>query len=81
LVILVVGGLVFIHTHGSPVLPVAESHPAGAWMKAVLLLIFAYGGFEAALIPAGEVKNPTRDAPVALMSALVIVTTVYSWCR
>jgi APA family basic amino acid/polyamine antiporter len=77
LVILVVGGLVFIRVHGSPVPPVAESHPPGAWIHAVLLLIFAYGGFEAALIPAGEVKNPTRDAPVALMSALVIVTTVY----
>lgn len=77
LVILVVGGLVFIHIHGSPVHPVAESHPAGAWVNAALLLIFAYGGFEASLIPAGEVKNPTRDAPVVLMSALVIVTTVY----
>ncbi len=78
LVIFVVGGLLFIYVHGSPVPPVAESHPAGAWMNAVLLLIFVYGGFEAALIPAGEVKNPTRDAPVALMAALVIVTTVYS---
>lgn len=47
-------------------------------MNAVLLLIFAYAGFEAALIPAGEVKNPARDAPLALMAALVIVTTVYS---
>ena len=78
LVILVVGGLVFIHIHGSPVSPVAESHPAGAWMNAVLLLIFAYAGFEAALIPAGEVTNPARDTPVALMAALVVVTTVYS---
>jgi APA family basic amino acid/polyamine antiporter len=76
--ILVVSGLVFIHIHGSPVPRVAESHPAGAWMNAVLLLIFAYAGFEAALIPAGEVKNPARDAPLALMAALVIVTTVYS---
>ncbi len=57
LVIFVVGGLLFIYVHGSPVPPVAESHPAGAWMNAVLLLIFVYGGFEAALIPAGEVKN------------------------
>ena len=78
LVIFVVGGLLFIHVHGSPVPPVAESHSAGAWMNAVLLLIFAYVGFEAALIPAGEVKNPARDAPAALMAALVIVTTVYS---
>ena len=46
-------------------------------MNAVLLLMFAYGGFDAALIPAGEVKNPARDAPVVLMAALVIVTTVY----
>jgi APA family basic amino acid/polyamine antiporter len=76
--ILMVGGLVFIHIHGSPVLQVAESHPAGAWMNAVLLLIFAHAGFEAALIPSGEVKNPARDAPVALIAALVIVTTVYS---
>jgi APA family basic amino acid/polyamine antiporter len=77
LVIFVVGGLLFIYVHGSPVPPVAESHPAGAWMNAVLLLVFAYGGFEAALIPAGEVKNPARNAPAALMAALIIVTTVY----
>jgi APA family basic amino acid/polyamine antiporter len=77
LVILVVGGLLFIHVHGSPVPPVAESHPAGAWFDAISLLVFAYGGFEGALIPAGEVKNPARDAPVALMAALVIVTTVF----
>jgi APA family basic amino acid/polyamine antiporter len=77
LLILVVGGFLFIFVNGSPVPPVAESHPVGAWMNAVLLLIFAYGGFEAALIPAGEVKNPARDAPVALMAALVTVTIVY----
>src|ERR1700736_2537597 len=77
LVIFVVGGLLFIHVHGSPVPIVAESHPAGAWMNAVLLVMFAYGGFEAALIPAGEAKNPARDAPVALIAALVIVTAVY----
>jgi APA family basic amino acid/polyamine antiporter len=77
LLILVVGGFLFIYVNGSPVPPVPESHPASAWMNAVLLITFAYGGFEAALIPAGEVKNPARDAPVALMAALVTVTIVY----
>ena len=77
LVIFVVGGLLFIHVHGSPVPTAAESHPAGAWMNAVLLVMFAYGGFEAALIPAGEAKNPAGDAPVALVAALVMVTAVY----
>jgi amino acid transporter len=77
LLILVVGGFLYFQVKGSPVPPVTESHPASAWTNAVLLLIFAYGGFEAALIPAGEVKNPTRDAPVALAAALVTVTIVY----
>ena len=45
---------------------------------AVLLLTLAYVGFETALIPAGEVENPASDAPVALMAALVIVTTTPS---
>ncbi len=77
LVILVVGGLLFMYRHGSPIPPLAVSHPIGAWMSAVLLLVFAYSGFEAALIPAGEVKHPARDAPVSLLAALVGVTTVY----
>jgi APA family basic amino acid/polyamine antiporter len=77
LAILVVGGLIAIHIHGSPVPPLAESHSTGTWVKAVLLLIFAYGGFEAALIPAAEFRNPARDAPVALMAALVMVTIIY----
>ena len=28
------------------------------WTQAILLLMFAYGGFEAPLIPAGEARNP-----------------------
>mgnify|MGYP006170788735 CR=1 FL=1 len=28
-------------------------------------LVFAFGGFESALIPAAETKNPRRDAPFA----------------
>ncbi|HVR71574.1 MAG TPA: APC family permease [Vicinamibacteria bacterium] len=47
------------------------------WTQAVLLLVFAYGGFEAALIPAGEVRDPRRDAAFSLLVALAIVTAVY----
>ena len=31
------------------------------WTQAILLLMFAYGGFEAPLIPAGEARSPRRD--------------------
>ena len=50
----------------------------GQWMKAVLLLVFAYGGFETALAPMSEAKNPRRDAPFALFTALLACTAIYA---
>lgn len=47
------------------------------WTQAVLLLVFAYGGFEAPLIPAGEARDPRRDSGFALLSAMAVVTGVY----
>jgi basic amino acid/polyamine antiporter, APA family len=56
--------------------PVAQS--AGGWLSAMLLLLFAYGGYEAALNPMGEARNPQRDVAFALFAALIIVTVLYS---
>jgi amino acid transporter len=50
----------------------------GDWFEAVLLLMFAYGGFEAAVMPMGEAKDPRRDAPFALFTALVTTTVIYT---
>lgn len=47
------------------------------WTQAVLLLVFAYGGFEAPLIPAGEARDPRRDSAFALLVAMALVTAVY----
>src|SRR5690606_29504621 len=44
---------------------------------AVLLVIYAYVGFESGLVPGGGAKNPQRDMPRALVLALLIATTVY----
>jgi amino acid transporter len=44
----------------------------------MLLLVFAYGGFETALAPMSEAKNPRRDAPFALFTALVVCTVLYA---
>lgn len=48
-----------------------------SFSAAVLLLIYAYVGFEAAVIPAGESKDPKRDLPFALFVALGICTVLY----
>ena len=44
---------------------------------AVILLIFAFVGIEVALIPSGEVKNPTRTVPRSAYLALIITTIIY----
>ncbi len=57
---------------------VAAAPPSSAWMKAIVLLIFAYGGFESALAPMSEAKNPGRDAAFALFVALIACTAIYA---
>ena len=46
--------------------------------QAVLLLVYAYGGFEGALFVGGESTNPRRDTPIALLLALAAVTVIYT---
>ncbi len=48
------------------------------WLEAIVLLVFAYGGFDAPLIPAGEAKSPRRDTAFALLVALGVIATVYA---
>lgn len=49
----------------------------GATGEAVLLLMFAFGGYELCTIPAGEARSPRRDVPVALLTTIGIVCLVY----
>src|SRR5882762_1236263 len=77
LLFFVAGGLFFIGLHGSPVPVTSQSHPTGTWLKTVLLLIYAFTGFEAALIPTGELKNPRLDIPKAILFSLPLIAMVY----
>ena len=70
-------GTLFASGHAEPPV-VSEGASAGGWLEVMLLLVFAYGGFEAALLPLGEAKNPRRDAPVALFAALGICALIYT---
>ena len=47
------------------------------WTRAILLLMFAYGGFEAPLIAAGEARDPRRDSAFALVMALFVISSFY----
>lgn len=48
-----------------------------AWTSAFIVLLFTFGGFDMALIPAGECKDTRRDLPFALFTGLAVITTVY----
>lgn len=73
----VAGTIYLIATHR--VIPQAHmSTVPNAWERAIVLLVFAYGGFEAALVSAGEAKNPRRDMPFGLFAALVTCAVIYA---
>lgn len=48
-----------------------------SFSSAVLVLIYAFVGFEVAVIPAGEMKDPQKNLPFALFVALGVVAAVY----
>src|SRR5881398_1361786 len=74
LLLFICAGIFFIH-------PANLTWTAWPGSKAlgdsVILLIFAFVGIEVALIPSGEVKNPSRTVPRAAYLALVITTSIY----
>lgn len=49
----------------------------GSFSKATLLLVFAYMGFEGAVIPSGEMRDPQRHLPFSLVVGTVIVAVLY----
>jgi basic amino acid/polyamine antiporter, APA family len=77
LLMVVLAGAAF--TIVRPASSVAIPPPAaGAWFKAIALLFFYYGGFESALAPMSEAKNPRRDSVFALFGALLVCATIYA---
>ncbi len=45
--------------------------------ETILVLLYAYVGFEGAVVPAGEARNPRRDIPRALVQSVMAVSVLY----
>jgi amino acid transporter len=43
----------------------------------MLVLLYAYVGFEGAVVPAGEARNPRHDIPRALVTSVVAIAVLY----
>jgi APA family basic amino acid/polyamine antiporter len=48
-----------------------------SFSSTVLLLVFAFGGFESVLVNSGEVKDPGKNLPFALLLAALIIAIIY----
>jgi len=78
LTLFIAGGFLALALHPSVrVTPAAVPLTASNCFQAILLMVYAYGGFEAALFASGEASDPRKDAPVALLIAIVTATLLY----
>ena len=75
--LLVFGVIGILTVRAWPAAP-ATLPPAADFSDAMLLGIFAFVGFEAALVAAGETRNPRRDVPFAVALSLLIVLILYA---
>jgi len=74
IIIFVAAGMFFLN----PAAYKFEALPeTGKFSQSVLLLVYAFTGFEMATIPAGEIRDPQRNLPRALLIALLVVAILY----
>jgi basic amino acid/polyamine antiporter, APA family len=77
--LLIVLGLARFNHHPQTLSIIEFTHPGiSAWLRALLLLIFAYSGFENTLVPSGEVKDPRKTLPFALATGLLVCAVLYA---
>jgi APA family basic amino acid/polyamine antiporter len=74
LVLLIVTGLFFLDLKA---FSFGSIPPPASFSSAMLLLAYAYTGFEIAVIPAAEMKDPRRDLPVAILTTIALVAVLY----
>jgi APA family basic amino acid/polyamine antiporter len=74
----VVAGLTALALHPAlRIVPQPVHATVGDWFDAVILMVYAYGGFESALAASGEARDPRRDIPAALFMAMAATTILY----
>ncbi len=74
IIIFIAAGLFFLNKGAYEFGPAPTT---GAFSQSVLLLVYAFTGFEMATIPAGEVRDPQRNLPRALLIAILVVAVLY----
>ncbi|MGZ4905015.1 MAG: APC family permease [Halobacteriota archaeon] len=80
LLLLIVAGFVYLVVHpGTAASNLVPFAPLGFtnFAPALIIIFWAYTGFELAVIPSGEVENPMKTLPKAMILGMAIVTVFY----
>src|SRR5207245_4245660 len=78
--LLVAVGLAVLATHSAQAAERVTPFAPLGWSglgSAVLLIFWAYAGYELAVLPASEVREPRRTLPLGLILGMAIATTFY----
>jgi APA family basic amino acid/polyamine antiporter len=76
LTLFVIAGLLVARSAGPPGPSVPLARP-NAWLLALVPVMFSYTGWNAAVYVAEEIRNPTRNVPLALALGTASVVTLY----
>lgn len=81
LFILAFGGMLLIQDTAQPLdttlAPTASLGPVGNTVAAIMLVLFSYIGWDRVGYVAGEMKNPKRTIPIALITGLSCTVLIY----
>jgi len=80
LLLLIIAGLGYIGFNTQTVS--GNFHPfvtgnLGDFGKALVLIFWAYAGFELSTLPADEIENPRRTIPKAILTGMLVVSSFY----
>lgn len=81
LALFIVLGMVYLlrsNTMSPITFPAGSTTGIKVWLDAIMLLVFAFAGGEGILYVGGELRDPRRDVPFALLGGLAVVGLVYT---
>ncbi|MEE2525544.1 amino acid permease [Hyphobacterium sp. HN65] len=77
LILIIFAGLAFGSAENLPAFNPSEGSFISVLATTALLTMWAFAGMEAGVIPAGEVENPQKTMPRAIITGVITVTIVY----
>jgi amino acid transporter len=78
LLVVIIASASMIAFRPATISPHALHGGGSSWLRAMALMVFLFGGFESALAPMSEAKNPRHDVAFALFATLIVSAVIYA---